>query len=86
MKYPMERSDLHEDYLCWLRLLKDGCKAAGIDEPLVRYRLTEGSKSRNKGKAARMTWDTLKVMGVPVIKRCVCFLAYAIHGVKRYWT
>jgi len=85
LKYPMERSDLHEDYLCWLRLLKDGCKATGIDEPLVRYRLTEGSKSRNKGKAARMTWDTLKVMGVPVIKRCVCFLVYAIHGVKRYW-
>ena len=85
LKYPMERSDLHEDYLCWLRLLNDGCKAAGTDEPLVRYRLTEGSKSRNKGKAAKMTWETLKVMGVPFVKRCICFVGYALHGVRRYF-
>ena len=86
LKYPMERSNLHEDYLCWLRLLRDGCRAAGIDAPLVRYRLTEGSKSRNKGRAARMTWDTLKVIGVPFVKRCGCFCGYALHGMKRYFT
>lgn len=84
LKHPMERSDLHEDYLCWLKLLKDGCIAAGIDEPLTFYRLTEGSKSRNKGKAAKMTWETYKQLGLAWYKRCVAFAAYAIHGCKRY--
>ena len=85
LKHPMERSDLHEDYLCWLKLLKSGCKAVGIDEPLVRYRLTEGSKSRDKANAARMTWGTLAAMQVPFLKRCTSFLGYALHGLKRYY-
>ena len=84
LKYPMERRDLHEDYLCWLRLLKDGCIAAGIEEPMVRYRLTKGSKSRDKLKAAMMTWGTLKATRIPFMKRCGYFLAYAAHGMRRY--
>lgn len=84
MRYPMERSDLHEDYLCWLRLLKAGCRAAGLQEPVTLYRLTPGSKSRNKGRAIKMTWNTWKAAGEPLHRRCASFLAYAFHGVKRY--
>ena len=39
---------LHEDFVCWLRMLKDGALACGIDEPLLIYRLTPTSKSGNK--------------------------------------
>lgn len=84
LRFPMERSDLHEDYICWLRLLQNGCRAAGLDEPLVLYRLAAGSKSRNKWNAAGMTWRVYRHLGIPLCKRVRLFAAYAWHGVKRY--
>lgn len=84
-RHPMERSDLHEDLICWYGILKDGATAAGIDEPLVRYRVSKGSKSGDKSKSARMTWNTYKHLGVGFCKRIVCFIGYCLHGVKRYW-
>jgi len=83
-RFPMEHDELHEDYLCWLRLLQNGCKAAGIPEPLVQYRVSAGSKSGNKLHSAQMTWETLRAAGVPFCKRCACFAAYAVHGLRRY--
>lgn len=84
LRYPMTHSRLHEDYLCWLRLLKGGILAAGVKEPLVQYRLTPGSKSRGKLKSALTTWKTWKQAGVPLIKRCYCLCRYPLHGLKRY--
>lgn len=84
LRYPMERDDLHEDYICWLSLLKDGCAAAGVQDWLVLYRLTQGSKTQDKMKAARMTWRSLRYAGVPFLKRCRCFSSYIAHGVRRY--
>jgi teichuronic acid biosynthesis glycosyltransferase TuaG len=84
-RHPMERSDLHEDLICWYGILKDGAKAVGINEPLVRYRVFKGSKSGDKKKSARMTWNTYQHLGVGLFKRIVCFLGYCLHGVKRYW-
>lgn len=83
-KYPMQRSDLHEDYICWLSILKDGYKARGINQPLVFYRLTHNSKSRSKLKSAKKTYEVYKFMGVPFLKRVICFCAYAVHGTNRY--
>ncbi len=84
-KHPMERSDLHEDLICWYRILKDGEKAVGINEPLVRYRVSEGSKSGNKRRSAVMTYRTYRFLGVGFFKRIACFIGYFMHGVKRYW-
>ena len=84
-RFPMQRSDLHEDYICWLSLLKAGCKAFGLQEPLVFYRHTANSKSRSKLKSAKMTYGVYKYMGVPFIKRMICFAAYALHGFRRYF-
>ncbi|MBR0507204.1 MAG: glycosyltransferase family 2 protein [Clostridia bacterium] len=84
-KHPMERSDLHEDLICWYGILKDGAKAVGIDEPLVRYRVSKGSKSGDKKKSARMTWNTYKHLGIGVFRRIGCFIGYCLHGIKRYW-
>ena len=85
LKYPMERSDLHEDFICWYRILKDGAIAAGVNEQLARYRITEDSKSGNKRKSAAMTWNTYRYLGVGFFRRIVCFAGYCLHGVKRYW-
>lgn len=85
LRNPMERSDLHEDLISWHGMLKNGAKAVGINEPLVRYRISGGSKSGNKLRSACMTWRTYRYMGIPFFPRIVCFLGYCIHGVKRYW-
>lgn len=85
LRNPMERSDLHEDLISWHGMLKNGAKAVGINEPLVRYRISGGSKSGNKLRSACMTWRTYRYIGIPFFPRIVCFLGYCIHGVKRYW-
>ena len=85
LRNPMERSDLHEDLISWYGMLKNGAKAVGINEPLVRYRISGGSKSGNKLRSACMTWRTYRYIGIPFFPRIVCFLGYCIHGVKRYW-
>jgi teichuronic acid biosynthesis glycosyltransferase TuaG len=84
-KHPMERSDLHEDMICWYRILNDGGRAVGIDEPLARYRVTKGSKAGDKRKSAGMMWNTYRHLGVGPFRRLGCFLGYILHGVKRYW-
>ena len=84
-RHPMERSDLHEDLICWYRILNDGAKAVGIDEPLVRYRVSTGSKTGNKRRSALMAWRTYGYLGIGFFKRCRCFFGYCLHGVRRYW-
>ncbi len=83
-RFPMENSALHEDYLCWLRMLQAGCRAAGVTEPLTRYRVSAGSKSGNKLRSAAMTWRTLRAAKVPFWRRCAAFCGYALHGLRRY--
>ena len=52
MEFPMEHDDSHEDYITWLKILKKYGPAVGIDRPYLKYRLSEGGKSRNKLKSA----------------------------------
>lgn len=63
LEYPMEHDDSHEDYLTWLKILKRYGPAAGINRPYLKYRLTEGGKSRNKWKSAVMTYRVYRYMG-----------------------
>lgn len=83
-KYPMEHSEVHEDYLTWLRMLRDYAYAVGIDEPLLEYRLSENGKSRNKLKSARMTYRTYRLAGYSVWKSCRMFVHYTVKGLKKY--
>ena len=83
--HPMERGDLHEDLICWYHLLKTGAKTAGINEPLVRYRVSKNSKSGNKRKSAVMAWKTYRHLGIGFFPRIACFLGYCLHGIRRYW-
>ncbi len=83
-KYPMKHSEVHEDYLTWLRMLRDYAYAVGIDEPLLEYRLSENGKSRNKLKSARMTYRTYRLAGYSVWKSCRMFAHYTVMGLKKY--
>lgn len=47
----------HEDYYFWLKLLKSGNMAKGINSKLVYYRVHSTSLSSNKLKAVSYTWN-----------------------------
>lgn len=80
----MEHEDSHEDYIAWLRLLKKyGC-ACGVNEPLLKYRLSGKGKSGSKLKSAGMTFRVYRYMGFGWGQSLLCFVSYALHGVWKY--
>ncbi|MBO4835818.1 MAG: glycosyltransferase family 2 protein [Lachnospiraceae bacterium] len=82
--YPMTDDKYCEDYICWMRILKDGGAAAGINEPLVKYRMVKGSKSNNKWKAASNHYHSLRILGIGTVRAFFCMISYAYHGVRKY--
>lgn len=49
--------DYPEDLDTWLRVLKTGVVARGLDVPLAKYRRHDGSRSSAKTKAVARTWN-----------------------------
>ncbi len=84
LQYPMEHDELHEDYIVWLKMLKDKVAFVGIDQPLLKSRLSEDGKSRNKWKSALMTYKVYRYIGLSVPKAIWCFIHYAWNGLKKY--
>lgn len=84
LTYPMEHDELHEDYIVWLSMLRDGKKFVGLDMPLLKSRLGENGKSRNKWKSAKMTYRVYRHMGIPAWKAVYYFVSYAMAGVAKY--
>lgn len=84
-KRPFVTDFYHEDYVMWLSLLQAGCKAVGVRDILVDYRVARGSRSFNKLKSAKNRWrvyrDYLKLPLIPSVKAMV---GYAINGLKKY--
>lgn len=50
----------HEDWIFWLDLFKKPFNGYGINEPLVLYRIRQGSVSSNKLKVIGFTWKILR--------------------------
>ncbi|MBE6692222.1 MAG: glycosyltransferase family 2 protein [Ruminococcaceae bacterium] len=84
-EFPMHNDDCHEDYIMWLEVLSKYGYACGINEPLLKYRLSNKGKSGSKLKSAKMTFKVYRYMGFGLFKSCVCFLNYAFNGVKKYF-
>lgn len=84
-QFPMEHEDSHEDYIMWLRILQKYGYALGVNEPLLKTRLSEGGKSRNKLKSAKMNWLVYRYMGFSFPKACWCFVHYMIAGIRKYY-
>lgn len=84
LEYPMEHDDSHEDYIAWLRILKQYGSAAGINRPYLKYRLSEGGKSRDKTKSALMTYRAYRYVGLNQAQSLACFVSYAVHGLWKY--
>ncbi|WP_394494215.1 glycosyltransferase family 2 protein [Shewanella sp. ENK2] len=73
-----------QDLKLWIDLLSQGYVSHGLNIPLVKYRVRNGSVSSNKLK---MLWLTLKVyIGVkslPLTKRLTCYVAYVLNAIRK---
>lgn len=75
----------HEDYSTWLKILKQGHIAYGLDENLASYRTRSNSLSGNKVKSAIWTWNILKnEENLPLHKATFYFFNYAVINIKKH--
>ncbi len=74
-----------EDFAAWIRILRDyGITAVGVDEPLLRYRISSASLSSNKLKAATRTFRTYRSAGLSIPLAVKYFSAYIYRSIKKY--
>ena len=83
-EFYMVHDELHEDYIMWLRVLKKYGICCGVDEPLLKSRMSEGGKSRNKVKSAKMQWGVYRFLGVGTFKSLYYMVNYVINGIRKY--
>lgn len=83
-KFYVIGDDMHEDFALWLKVLKSGVIAHGVDEPLLIYRLTPGSRSGNKRKSAIMNWKTYRNVGLNPISALYYQIWYIVKGLMKY--
>ena len=85
-QYRFETTLHHEDYALWLRMLRDGIRAVGCTEVLVRWRLVENSRSFDKRKSAHSRWVIYRdYMKLPLHQSLWAFGNYAFASVKKYF-
>lgn len=75
---------IHEDFAIWLKILKEGIKAYGVDEPLIIYRISKSSKSGNKFLSAKMNWNTYRCVGMSLLSSLYYESWYVIKGLMKY--
>lgn len=80
----MERDDMHEDFAVWLRILRLGVTAYGINEPLLIYRISRDSKSGNKLKTIKMTYKVFRFTGIDPIRSTYFMSRNIIASIRKY--
>ncbi len=80
----MEKDDMHEDYAVWLRILKTGVTAYGINEPLLIYRISRNSKSGNKVRTIKMTYKVFRFVGINPIGSAYFMVRHILGAVGKY--
>lgn len=83
-RYYMEHAEMHEDYILWLKILKEYGQVKGIDLPLLKSRMSAGGKSRNKYKSAKMQWKVYRFIGMNRLNALRYMVHYTLNGVKKY--
>lgn len=75
----------HEDYVLWLKLLKQVPYTLGIEKKLAKYRITESGLSSNKFKTIRWQWDIYRSKENLGIFKSLYFMGwYAYHALTKY--
>lgn len=82
---PFDETYYHEDYVLWLTLMQQGCKAVGCTEVLVAYCVRDDSRSAKKFASAKKRWLIYrKHLKLPFFKSAYYLVRYAISGLKKY--
>lgn len=74
-----------QDYATWLKLLRDEVIACGLNEVLVKYRITNNSLSSNKLKSIKQIWEIQ--VNEEKLSRCRVLLniiRFSINAIKKY--
>lgn len=76
----------HEDYICWLNILKRyQIKGYGINEILGYYRVGKVSVSSNKFKSALWTWKVYRdSQKLSVLKSLYYMCFYCLNGIRKH--
>lgn len=80
---PLLRSG--QDYAAWLKILRKGIVAHGIDSPLTQYRISSKSLSSNKFKSIMQVWKIQRdYENISLINRVINILFYIYNAsIKR---
>lgn len=75
----------HEDYICWLNILKKySIVGYGMNECLAYYRVGEKSVSSNKVKSAYWTWNVYrKSQRLSILQSMYYMFFYMKNGLKK---
>ncbi len=84
-EFPMHHDDSHEDYLMWLEVLRKYRKGCAVNEPLLKYRISNVGKSGSKWNSAKMTFLTYRYMEYGFFKSILYFTCYALNGLRKYF-
>lgn len=83
-KNKMERDDIHEDFVFWLKILRQGNIAHGIKEPLLIYRISTSSKSGNKLKSMSMTYNVFRYIEINPVTSVYFTIRHLIGAFFKY--
>ena len=73
-----------EDLATWLNVMKAGYDFYGLDAVMAKYRKHGGSRSSNKLRAMKNTWNIYrKIEKINIFISAYYFIGYAYHAVKK---
>ena len=67
-----------------LKILKTGVIAYGVNEPLLIYRISRGSKSGNRLKTVRKTYGVFRLIGINPVGSAYFTARNLLGAVKKY--
>lgn len=80
----IENDEMHEDYAFWLKILKKGFSAFGLNEPLLIYRIDQNSKSGNKIKSVKMTYKVFRHLSHNYISSIYLTIRHTLGATMKY--
>ena len=85
-KIKMDNKYFHEDYCLLLDLLKEKFVFSGIDKVLVKYKISDHNRSKNKLVAAKYRWMIYReYLKFSKLKSLKYFLFYIYNGILKYY-
>ena len=72
------------DMALWLKIMRSGVVAYGLDENLAKYRVSSSSNTENKLKAAKDVWKVYREFEkLPFLYSLWCFINYAFNATRK---